>query len=693
MRYNLFLEKKGEKAHRDAVAMGLQYKGFGYWADPNTGEAKYKTVNDNLVPVEPDVESDMYKGGDAEGGPAMAGAAPQQGMVQPGADAAPGGPAIGSGMNISGGLGVDAMVPQKKGWDAGPDGDTCVDGQPKEEVPQDTFVGKTNNLNWTAGPDGSNAMELGEMRRWISEDLYNKDRKAHADRVSKAVKDGLPSNAGTETRFDVSLAGRQPTEWLSGYLKRLRNATTVPPQDGKLTDIAKGVERSTMGTGTRDRAVAKAFGDGEQTSKFEPNQRLNVLGHAGRHQKREKPKTPVVSSPTTYDSITPEYTPSSSSWNFGDDPETPRWVGAGTSAVQDRDAEQVRMMNDGIQDLLTDKDFDLDSLDDLDPVASGAFGSFRIGPNGIGVKRGEIGPGELAALAAMRDNPAFPTLINARFDSPFINQAGGYNNPGDVPGMKRGDQESKYFSGGDESEWHKRFPTAWGKYAMSVAQGEQVSNAWPFMDEKTRLTALNNFWKHRGELHKAGFSHNDMHGGNVFVDPETGEVSILDLGLAKDDPFSALMEATGGFDAEEGEDTQLAYQMSGARIPPRLRERMVDRLEAAGETIMDGWDGDMEDEELVQDTMERIGQVLRGGIRMTNETREQILEALPRLRDREFVMPIIEQLYEGLTDFDDSNVVRSTPSPAAAPKPTQQKSTSISSNIRKIADLLFDNDD
>ena len=51
-------EVKGEKAHREAVAMGLKYKGFGYWADPQTGETKYKTVNDQLVEVEPEVESE-----------------------------------------------------------------------------------------------------------------------------------------------------------------------------------------------------------------------------------------------------------------------------------------------------------------------------------------------------------------------------------------------------------------------------------------------------------------------------------------------------------------------------------------------------------------------------------------------------------------------------------------------------------
>ena len=34
-------EVKGEKAHREAIAMGLKYKGVGYWADPQTGETKY----------------------------------------------------------------------------------------------------------------------------------------------------------------------------------------------------------------------------------------------------------------------------------------------------------------------------------------------------------------------------------------------------------------------------------------------------------------------------------------------------------------------------------------------------------------------------------------------------------------------------------------------------------------------------
>ena len=50
--FTLLAEKKGEKAHKEAIAMGLKYGGFGYWKDPQTGETKFKTVDDQLVPVE-----------------------------------------------------------------------------------------------------------------------------------------------------------------------------------------------------------------------------------------------------------------------------------------------------------------------------------------------------------------------------------------------------------------------------------------------------------------------------------------------------------------------------------------------------------------------------------------------------------------------------------------------------------------
>ena len=45
-------------------------------------------------------------------------------------------------------------------------------------------------------------------------------------------------------------------------------------------------------------------------------------------------------------------------------------------------------------------------------------------------------------------------------------------------------------------------------------------------------------------MHVRGIAHNDMHGGNIYVDEDDG--SVLDLGIAKVDKLAALMEAIGG---------------------------------------------------------------------------------------------------------------------------------------------------
>ena len=60
--FKMLQEERGEKAFKQAISMGLQYSGFGYWKDPQTGETKYKTENDTLVPVEADIESEKYSG-------------------------------------------------------------------------------------------------------------------------------------------------------------------------------------------------------------------------------------------------------------------------------------------------------------------------------------------------------------------------------------------------------------------------------------------------------------------------------------------------------------------------------------------------------------------------------------------------------------------------------------------------------
>ena len=78
-------EERGEKAFKQAISMGLKYSGFGYWKDPQTGETKFKTENDTLVPVEQDESSELYKGdgpGDKMGTPDGGGGGMQGGGMQ-----------------------------------------------------------------------------------------------------------------------------------------------------------------------------------------------------------------------------------------------------------------------------------------------------------------------------------------------------------------------------------------------------------------------------------------------------------------------------------------------------------------------------------------------------------------------------------------------------------------------------------
>ena len=163
----LLTERKGEQAHREAVSMGLKYKGFGYWVDPSSGQVTHKTENDQLVAVEPDVESDKWNG--PSGDQQMTPNPDARGKQVPGSFGAMQGnmqQAMGTGENVgTAEPGQELVPPEDKNakWDPGPDGSTCVGSDAAvapESPPQDSFVGKTNYYDWQAGPDGTNYKNL-----------------------------------------------------------------------------------------------------------------------------------------------------------------------------------------------------------------------------------------------------------------------------------------------------------------------------------------------------------------------------------------------------------------------------------------------------------------------------------------------------------------------------------------------------
>ena len=50
-RFEAFLTEKETEAHKKAMAMGLEYRGFGYWADKQTGKITHRSSGDELTEV------------------------------------------------------------------------------------------------------------------------------------------------------------------------------------------------------------------------------------------------------------------------------------------------------------------------------------------------------------------------------------------------------------------------------------------------------------------------------------------------------------------------------------------------------------------------------------------------------------------------------------------------------------------
>ncbi len=159
----LLNEAEENAAHKQAVGMGLKYRGFGYWEDPTTGDVKYKTEGEQLVAV--DQEEAAAKGTPGGDGQPMGGGQPGGGLQ-----------GLGTGMQMQqpgdtmpqvGTLPLGAPEPGEElafttmEWEPGPDGSTCVNSdEPAAEVPEDSFVTRSNNMKWGAGPDGTNYQNI-----------------------------------------------------------------------------------------------------------------------------------------------------------------------------------------------------------------------------------------------------------------------------------------------------------------------------------------------------------------------------------------------------------------------------------------------------------------------------------------------------------------------------------------------------
>ena len=159
-----------------------------------------------------------------------------------------------------------------------------------------------------------------------------------------------------------------------------------------------------------------------------------------------------------------------------------------------------------------------------DRLGSGVFGSVNRTKNGV-VKRGMFTKPEITALEELSDSGVTPRVKGLSWEDK-------------TPDFKAG-----AMGGG--------IKTRRGYLLMEEAKGQPITklvskkDLIPPFDTAERNLAFTEFIKARKEIHLRGFSHQDMHGGNVLWDGDAQKINIVDLGLARKDPRSALVEAIG----------------------------------------------------------------------------------------------------------------------------------------------------
>ena len=584
-------EVKGEKAHKQAIAMGLKYKGFGYWLDPSTGQVAYKTENDTLVPVEPEQESELA--GKGEGDPA-AGGAPSGGMGNPGGAGGSFGTfmnkqaPLGQGTNIQGvadnGL-AQAPNTDEGRWEPGPDGDNFVNDQTLKDTnkpPKDSFVGKTNYYGWTAGPDGDNMTTL------------------TMDDMLKAAMNVNNKNAKVYEETEPT----QPMGHRTMFRKMLGFEPSAPNDPSHVANA---------------RQVYKQQGD---TGKGEMMRNVMARGNDTQNMAIQMDRLPA------------------------------------RMAKRDEKKGKVNQINASLKELVQDPNYDMSQKGE--ELGSGMFGSVYDSKDGNNViKEGKISPKELSILAKLKDVGAFPNLINAEVTSPFQSADEIFGSGTDSENEEMGDGMA-YFN---------QMPFADGKMVMSKLSGVPFDDAKLDMDEDQKQQFVQKLWAARKAMHQLGISHNDMHGQNFFVGDD-GNPGILDLGLANDDPLSALMEGLGGV---SGQDYQLdpsarlgkgplGSLMGGDFnfVPEALKSKVQGNVgkvrDMLSEMGMDAWAGDDDDDEgMDQYAQEQAGfieDMLPGGLRLDGKRLGELRDKMPFLENNDNVLKLINQLYDNVQDTE-----------------------------------------
>lgn len=241
----------------------------------------------------------------------------------------------------------------------------------------------------------------------------------------------------------------------------------------------------------------------------------------------------------------------------------------------------------------------------VDYVGGGDYGSFmtvsssnllggkRDGiPNRVGVKAGRIGENEIAALKLAGANDMGPKLIAARLSKRVERDQGG----------------NALFS---------------GVIAMTKVPAipyKRVPDVWGDMGSKSDM-----YWRAMANLHRLGIAHNDMHGGNVFIDSR-GKGRFVDFGLAQLSRKAALAEALGSLNWEN-------WQFSASQSQGLAKIAKANLTNVENILLKKGFSRD------------EISEIMEAGIRNKDDYYQQ--GAWGRMTNRD-AKQLIEAFYKGI---------------------------------------------
>jgi tRNA A-37 threonylcarbamoyl transferase component Bud32 len=427
---------------------------------------------------------------------------------------------------------------------------------PPDAIPTDSYVGKTNDVNWTAGPHGSN---------------YKTDSFGKLSAKILTPKTDVHQKVVEELTLMIEESQESPTI----QIKNLRDKNTKGPV-GPITRKARN-ELAKLNTKYRNKVVDDIDNEVHKELKWKRTARDADFKTKRDSKGRKKEK---------WTKAPPNEARKKAAINLQKQDIADK---VRTFSATQKDAEKVAQLNDLVKKMVADSNYSLEKENFGKEIGSGEFGSVYDSTDGkYVIKTGNIGLEELKTLYAMRDNPNFPTLINARFDTPFGHQSSLKNNPEDKTNLRRrgqywypDDQSAPNVDEDDvdefENKFDRRYPHATGTFAMTKARGQRLADVgrmMKFNNNASLDTAKENFWKVRAALHRNGYSHNDMHDGNIYVDPNTGEVDIIDMGPSRKSVPAAFFAALAGLDDDPTNDDIKDYQLSHIMkdMPKHMRD-------------------------------------------------------------------------------------------------------------------------